>query len=190
MESKSGPQPPDQLLTTWPIAQRLLTVPPALESASEAGFAGLVDAFDAHVAAEADTLEAYQRLAQTSDPVASLLIGIVLEDEQRHHALQQQIASRLRDALQWTHSPDALPIDGQVTRDPAVALAPLVSLIQHEQTSANKFRKLAEQTADLYGGLLSVLLETMAIDSTKHECILQFLLRTTLEQVERTDSAN
>jgi hypothetical protein len=190
MNPKLEMRPGAELLTPWPVAQTLVSVPPTVAESAEAGFARLVEAFDAHVAAEADTLAAYRHLAQSADPVAAMLIRLVLEDEQRHHAVQQQIAARLRDALQWTHSPEALPIDGHVTGEPAATTEALMRFIQHEQQSASYFREVAERNADLYNGLVSVLLETMAMDSEKHERILHFLLRVTLERAEQAASTD
>jgi rubrerythrin len=185
MNTKFAMQPPVESLTPWAMPESLIGVPPTIAESPEPEFARLVDAFEAHVAAEADSVASYRRLAHSSDPVVALLIGLVLEDEERHHALQQQIVTRLRDALRWTHSPDALPVDGQVTGDTAAAVEALLSFIQHEQQSASRFREMAERNADLYKGLVSVLLETMAADSEKHERLLRFILRRTLERAEQ-----
>jgi hypothetical protein len=185
MNRQPEPQPQVESLAPWTVTPSLVGVPPEVAESSEPAFARLVDAFEAHITAEAETVAAYRRLAESADPVAALLIRIVLEDEERHHALQQQIAARLRDALQWTHSPDALPIDGQVAGEPVAAVEALMTFIQHEQRSVSHFREMAERNTDLYNGLVSLLLETMAGDSEKHERILRFLLRATLERAER-----
>jgi len=116
--------------------------------------------------------------AQASgDPVIALVMRLILEDEERHHGLLKRIATTLRDALNWTHSPGALPRPGDgapATED----LAPVArALIDEERTGAQALRRLAEREKGLDSGLDSLLLEMMAMDSDKHARLLQFVHR-------------
>ena len=70
----------------------------------------LLRALESHISSERDALSHYRQLAeQTKDPIVELVMGLILEDEERHHALMRRIAARLQDDLNWTHSAEALP---------------------------------------------------------------------------------
>ena len=133
-------------------------------------------AVDAHARAEADALDQYEYLATSSgDPVIALVMRLVLEDEERHHGLLRRIEATLDDALNWTHSPNALP-----TAAPEASQAPgLVELakvlIAEERTGARILRDLAERQRQIDGGLHSLLIDMMAMDSEKHAMLIQFV---------------
>jgi rubrerythrin len=142
-------------------------------------FIRLLDAVDRHATLEVEALGQYEHLAQASgDPVIALVMRLILEDEERHHGLLKRISSTLRDALNWTYSPDALPrLTTPVTATgedlPALARA----LIDEEKTGAQALRGLAQREKGLGSGLDSLLLEMMATDSEKHARLLRFVQR-------------
>ena len=71
----------------------------------------LLEAVERHARAEQDALAEYAFVAEASaDPVVALVMRLILEDEERHHGLLRRIEATLRDALNWTHSPSALPV--------------------------------------------------------------------------------
>jgi len=161
----------------FPVPERLLTSRPPSSEADEQSLEQLLRTFDRHVDGETETLRSYGHLAATAtDPAVALLMDLVVEDEQRHHELLRRMASRLRDALEWTHSPDALPTSavppGQEHAGDAVTL---LRYIREEEASAAQLRALAKQNARLYGGLFALLLQTMALDNEKHARILRFV---------------
>src|SRR6516164_1333320 len=138
----------------------------------------LVDAVERHAQAESDALEQYEYLGKASgDPVIALVMRLILEDEERHHGLLKRIEASLRDALNWTHSPNALPND--VPDQPSVSPSELAQmtreLINEEHTGARYIRDLAHQERGIDAGLHSLLLEMMAMDSEKHARMLQFV---------------
>ena len=70
----------------------------------------LLDAVERHAIAEQDALAQYEYLRTASgDPVIALVMQLILDDEERHHGLLKRIEATLRDAVEWTHSPTALP---------------------------------------------------------------------------------
>lgn len=155
------------------------------EQARSSTFDRLLEAVEAHIAAERESVTSYRGLTtSTSDPVVTLLFQLMLEDEERHHELLRRIAASLRDALRWTHSRDALPPTGPFrdvqTKEAAHVLE---GFARHERETAGRFRRLARTQGDLYGGLLALLLETMAADSDKHHRILRFILKRITEEV-------
>jgi hypothetical protein len=137
----------------------------------------LLNAVSRHAAAEADSLTQYEYLAEASgDPVVALVMRLILEDEERHHGLLLRIESSLRDALEWSHSPDALPSNAAPPLpvfDDFTALAR--DLGDEERAGARKMRELAESEKKIDGGLHSLLLDMMAMDSDKHARMLHFV---------------
>ena len=137
----------------------------------------LLDAVERHANAEQDALGEYERIgAASGDPVILLVMRLILDDEQRHHGLLKRMEATLSDALNWTHSPNALP----KANPPREALAEeLVSdvraLIDEEHTGARYLRELAHQQKSIDDGLHTVLLEMMAVDSDKHARLLEFV---------------
>jgi rubrerythrin len=135
----------------------------------------LTRALEAHLAAGAQDIADFQNLAQDSDhPAVQLLLGMIVEDEQRHHALLQRMIQRLEEGL----DSEVLPLtsDAEVGGDGGV-VARLRALIRDEEEGARYLRHLARQEPRLYHGLFRVLLETVARDSQKHAYMLRYLLR-------------
>ncbi len=132
----------------------------------------LLRALEAHAAAEAESMEAYERLAdQSGDPLVALLMGLVLEDERRHHGLLERMAHNLdREAA----ASEPVPSDGARLGE---AIGATRALIREEREGARYLRHLARQEPKLCDGTYALLLETMARDSEKHEHILRFILR-------------
>lgn len=137
----------------------------------------LLQSVERHVELEAGALGQYDYLATASgDPVVTLVMRLILEDEERHHGLLKRIAATLRDALEWTHSPEALPKSAEQPAAPPADLAKIArELIDEEKTGARALRNLAQRERGVDGGLDSLLLEMMAIDSDKHARMLQFV---------------
>lgn len=130
----------------------------------------LIRALEAHASAEAqDMADCMSIVEQSDDPVARLLMSMIIDDEQRHHALLESMVRRLRDEA-------ALDTPGPLSRsDPALCTA-LRALMRDEHEGARHLRHIARQESQIYGSLFSLLLETIARDSEKHATILRFLL--------------
>jgi rubrerythrin len=137
----------------------------------------LLNAVERHTSAEADALAQYEQLAQASgDPVVALVMRLILDDEERHHGLLKRIEVSLRDALEWTHSPTALPGAASPEQPLAVDLPEVArALVAEEKTGVRILRELAEREKQISGGLHSLLLEMMAMDSEKHARMLHFV---------------
>src|SRR5262245_61090361 len=83
----------------------------------------LLDAVERHATAEQEALELYDYLRTAScDPVIALVMQLILEDEERHHGLLRRIEATLRDAIGWTHSPNALPTSAMPSQPVTQAL--------------------------------------------------------------------
>jgi hypothetical protein len=137
----------------------------------------LLHAVERHANAEAGALVQYEQLAESSgDAVVALVMRLILDDEERHHGLLKRIEASLRDALNWSHSPAALPTPPTPQQPLHADLAAVArELITEERTGARKMRDLADQEKGINGGLHSLLLEMMAMDSEKHARLLHFV---------------
>ena len=149
----------------------------ASDSSSSRSISWLLDAVERHASAERDALDQYAQIGTLSgDPVIALVMRLILEDEERHHGLLKRMEATLTDALNWTHSPDALPKSGIPQPPVAKALAAAAhALIEEERTGARYLRDLAHREKDIDAGLHSLLLEMMSMDSEKHARLLQFV---------------
>jgi rubrerythrin len=171
MMSAGGDAPAELIITSMRLREQQ-------ESRTESPLERLLHAVDTHAAAEEDALGQYEYLATASgDPVVALVMRLILDDEVRHHGLLHRMAATLRDALDWTTSPEALPTRAPRARQSGGFAKLARSLIEEERTGAHALRRLADREKDINGGLDSVLLEMMAMDSEKHAHLLQFVQR-------------
>lgn len=137
----------------------------------------LLDAVERHALAEEDALSQYEYIGGASgDPVIALVMRLILDDEERHHGLLKRIEASLRDALNWTHSPEALP----ATATPQVPIARnllevTAALVEEEKTGAKYLRDLSRREKSVGSGFQSLLMEMMAMDSDKHARLLEFV---------------
>lgn len=158
-----------------------MTVPgatPFLETPRDADTSvdRLLAVIDTHASAEVEALEAYREMRDAGDPLIALIMQIILDDEERHHTLLRRISASLRDALNWSQSPEALPTGSEPSPPVSPAMiATARELIQEEHTGAGHLRQLAHSERNINSGLDSTLLEMMATDSQKHAQLLEFV---------------
>ena len=146
------------------------TTPPSLSER-------VIRALEAHASAEAHDLATCEELAgNSSDQVFKLLIGLVADDQRRHHSLLQSMVRRLQQEVDFVESPTALPVENADSADNRELVETLRSLIRDEHEGARHLRHLARQDPHLYDGLYPVLLETIARDSEKHATMIRYLL--------------
>ena len=110
-------------------------------------FIRLLNAIEHHASLEEEALGQYEHLAQASgDPVIALVMRLILEDEERHHGLLRRMEASLRDALDWTHSLNALP-ETTPPREPLSSdLASVArALVAEEHNGARAMRELAQR---------------------------------------------
>lgn len=142
----------------------------------------LIRAIEAHTAASAADIAAYRDIAcRMRDPAAELLVGMIVDDEQRHDALLRSMVRRLQAEVDFVAPLNALPAPNEAAlvdlgADGEIA-ASLRGLLRNEHEAARHVRHLARQEPLLYGGLYRLLLETIARDSEKHATILRYLLQ-------------
>jgi hypothetical protein len=139
----------------------------------------LIRALEAHIAAETDDAAHASHLADTSgDRAINVLLELIVEDARRHAELLERMVKRLRNELEFTESPNALPVpDTNGLAGAEESLATLRGLIRNQQEGARYLRHLARQDAELYDGFFALLMDTFARDGEKHVHILRYMLR-------------
>ena len=143
--------------------------PPA-ESLSER----LLRALRGHIQSEAAGLEECRGMSEsTSDPVVKFVLNQYMAEEQRHHDLFVLLATQIAEELEPIGRVNTLPSAATKEKAPETAKR-LKVLAQQEKRGINKLRQLARETKDEYAGVLSMMLETVAFDSAKHEFMLGF----------------
>ncbi|HLZ26880.1 MAG TPA: ferritin-like domain-containing protein [Chloroflexota bacterium] len=169
------------MTTTAPLATTNPWLHPLAEGNPPPLSERLIRALEAHQAAEAADVASCLQVAQRlGDPVADLLVGMIVEDEQRHDALLRSMIRRLHEEVEFVAAPDAVPVltePGLGTAETAADIAASIrGLMRNEHEGSRHLRHLARQEPTLYGGLYPLLLETIARDSEKHATILRYLL--------------
>jgi len=170
----------EEFAANTPIMEGLYGLPVRLETThgpTHDTVEWLLEAVQRHADAEQDALAEYAFVAEASaDPVVALVMRLILDDEERHHGLLKRMEATLRDALNWTHSPSALPHAGVPQQPVARDLVAITrGLVEEERTGARMMRDLAQREKNIDVGLHSLLLEMMAMDSDKHARLLQFV---------------
>lgn len=139
--------------------------------------ASLTELLERHIRAEQGTVAAYEEFAdKTRDPWNALLVGLILEDERRHHELIKKIVATISGNAYWQRVVGVLP-DAAVLKEHerAAEARTLEEFHRHERISIRELTHAARRFESRYQGLVSLLLESMAQDSLKHAQILGFL---------------
>lgn len=124
-----------------------------------------------HIANERTMLEAYATIS-TSEDYVRYLIGLLLEEEMRHHRYFSDIANGLDGSSSWVPKvPEVTPED-----DPDLLLAQTTALVEFEKRDLSELRDLQRALAGVEGSeLMRLLAELMQMDTRKHIKILQFI---------------
>ena len=132
---------------------------------------------DEHVSSETGLIAAYRQLAEAPDTpeAARYLIRVVLEDEQRHHRLFQEMTAAVGNDLNWTHRPDAVPSLPYGPSAPALEEATAAFLVaeQADEKQLHALRKELRPFRDTT--LWGLLIELMEHDTAKHILLLNFI---------------
>ena len=131
-------------------------------------------AVQTHMRTEVGSVQTYERLGrETSDPVVAVVMELLVEEEERHHALFQRIALSLEDRLNWATSAIDLLFGSAPSSHSANRTVETVRALElDERRGAQELRNLAHRERGTETGLPCLLLETMAMDSDKHRHLL------------------
>ena len=132
--------------------------------------------FEEHGRSEGALLESYRQIAERSavDPAVRYLVGLILEDEKRHHAVFEQMANEIRSFCWEVPVEPSLPMMS-AKADPGL-LAATKRLLAFEKQDAKELRRLRKHLRDSPASSLDPLMvEMMLLDTAKHIAILEHI---------------
>jgi rubrerythrin len=134
----------------------------------------LLAAIEQHEAAETESIRTYQELSLSAgDPLVSLVMRLILEEEDRHHTVLKRMAIMLRESPSLAHLAEPPTLDEDLARSTRERIS---AAIAGEHEGARKLSALAREAAGHADGVTSLLLAMLAKDSEKHEAMLRFAL--------------
>ena len=156
------------------------------QAESESFYERLLKAVESHITEEHEAIHAYRKLARSGkDPFVRFIFQHIVTDEERHHVMLRRMAATLGGSNEHQDLDELLPSGPRVQwQADAATLATVRSYARAERVGARELRKLARESAYFYSGIFQVLLESMALDSRKHERLLRFALRRMEEQLK------
>ncbi len=140
-------------------------------------FEKMMKSFAAHERNERRFVEEYSDFAnQHENPLIRFLLQMIMADEEKHHAVVHTITASLGSDLSWQPTHEGLPKLGQISAEEKEALLKLTAdFIQTEKDGIEEYKALLKPSANCYGGLLVLLIQTIIHDSEKHLMILRFI---------------
>jgi rubrerythrin len=137
----------------------------------------LYEHLTSHAGKERTLLEAYKQAATASGSAAfNYLVGVIIEEEIRHHERFHDLAESLRNDAELRSDDPVIPrmdwsgADSETIRDLTE------DLIRQERADAKELRRLRHQMRDVRDTTLWVLLVgLMEADTEKHLDILKFI---------------
>lgn len=146
--------------------------PPSGSPADEALLRHLTE----HLDSEQELIESYERLWMDAPEQPRYLIGLILEDELRHHELLRDMANSLKRDIGWTGIESAVPswVPGGPQKERLLEETTRYLELERRDVSALKdLAKRSRQGRD--PGVFSLLIELMRLDTKKHIAILTFI---------------
>jgi hypothetical protein len=130
-----------------------------------------------HMQDEDQLVERYERLAAEAGGHVAYLLGLIMEDERRHHRLFEEWCNALRGIAQFR------PVDPQVpdlvkTERPDEVVATVRTFLDAERADMKDLDRMKKMVRDVRSATLwDVLLDVMELDTRKHIALLSFLER-------------
>ena len=148
--------------------------------------ASLLEHVSAHLEEEGKLLARYRDLSERADAeYVGYLVGLILEDELRHHRLLSGLANALRERVEWKGGQASVPEVNNVS-NPVKLLVATDRLLEQEQDDAKDLKRLSDELRDLRGmSVWPIVLELMEHDNERHQAILRFLKRQLDEQMKQ-----
>jgi len=135
----------------------------------------LVDLIVRHGTEEGELLARYETLAAGSDnEMAAYVIGLILEDERRHHRLLAEVAN----AAAWSNTSRAPegatpPVLGGIDGELLAQTRRLLAAEQKDERALRRIRRKMKPFADTT--LWALVIDMMILDTKKHATMLRFL---------------
>ncbi len=160
--------------TTPPGKDMVPNVGEPIAARAQSDLDRLLSAVQGHEVSETEAIAAYRSLArEATDPVVRGLFHMLAQDEEHHHRVLSVIGMELRTLATAGIRPLDMP---PRPTEPAVR-EQLRELASMEREGTKELRLLADQAPTLLRGLVSLLLQLIALDSEKHELILRYVIK-------------
>ena len=145
------------------------------EAGASAEERDLVSWITEHGQHEGELVERYTRLAHESPSSATrYLVGLIAEDERRHHKTLAEIA----EAIAWgtlTSPGPGVPRTGPVDGEDDELVKQTLALLASEKRDRTELRRLRRRLRRYTGTLWPLLVDLMLLDTEKHTRILQYV---------------
>jgi|SRR5690348_10180002 rubrerythrin len=131
---------------------------------------------EAHEESERDLLGSYRYAARLGpDSGVRFLMGLILEDEERHQRLMSAMARDVKSSLLWLD--DRLPLPDIENKPDAHDRLVLQTerFLDVERENAEQLKELKKEVRRLRSGLLELIVDGMEADTRKHIGILKYI---------------
>ena len=138
----------------------------------------VVEALDRHGREEGELLERYRRFVDESEsPAVRYLVRLVLEDEERHHRVLEDLANTIAWGGFKEASEHLVPDFATTYRGNEALRLETQALLGHELRDRTQLRKLRRRLRT-YGdvAMWELLIDLMRLDTDKHIRILHLIL--------------
>jgi len=137
----------------------------------------LYDYLSAHIENESEILADYRELAEHADaPALTYIARLILEDEERHHALLHDLAESIKRSAELRGEEQPVPSLHGLHHEKDRFLARTERFLQMEREDLKHLKALAKQLRDYKDTTMwSLLVESMQDDTRKHIRFLSFV---------------
>ncbi|HUY29616.1 MAG TPA: hypothetical protein VMV02_01320 [Acidimicrobiales bacterium] len=135
------------------------------------------DQIRSHIAAEAGFVDTYGALADdVGSPDITYLARLIMEDEQRHHRVFEELASSMRAEVELRSAEDGVPDVAVVRRNSTDLVERTERLLELEREDLKSLKHLRRSLDPVSETTLwALLVETMELDTRKHIAILRHI---------------
>lgn len=153
-----------------------------LATGASAGDRDLVALLQRHGADEGQILAEYERFARSGGSAAArYLVGLIIDDERRHHRVMEEMANSVAwGGFDAEHPVDKLPpLDAAGSTELRAQTRRLLEFERRDARELKELRKSLKEYADTT--VWRLLVDTMLLDTRKHQLILEFILEHTTD---------
>lgn len=137
-----------------------------------------------HMELERESLEEYRRAAaETRSKAFAYVVGLLIEDEKRHHELFRALAQTVRSEAELMPGSPVIPNMDFDSVDSEKVRRVSLELLRNEDEDAKELRRLHDHLQEVqHTTLWDLVVGLMRRDTDKHIAILEFVLAHTPRQ--------